>query len=236
MVARTALLCAALALAGASAQAVTVNLTRFPFPPIDVTVQGDSVAYSGPAGKFEGLLLDQGSGLAARIDARVHVLVPTPLPTSFEAYCAELTQVVDFGIPIEYTRVEGTAHFGAAKAADISRLFSVEPSFVVDGSTSAAFQSALWEIIYEPGSTYDLTGGQFTGGPDDAGAAPAFAQINLVLANLSAYAPLYHVEALANPEFQDLIVASATTVVPEPQTWALMLLGLAGVGWAARRR
>jgi hypothetical protein len=240
MRARTASLCAALALAGASAEAITVNITRFPFPPIGVSVQGDGVAFTGPAGQFEGLILDGSTGLATRIEARAHVVVPAPAPTSFVAYCAELTQQVAFGTPYEYTRLEGAVRFGAAKADDLSRLFSAAPVFVVDGSTSAAFQSALWEILYEPGKLYDLTSGKFTGEPQNAAdlaGAAAFAQINAVLTSLSSYAPQYHIEALANGEVQDLVIGTALVgAVPEPQTWALLLLGLAGLGWVTRRK
>lgn len=237
MRARTGALCAALWLAGGSAQAITVNITRFPFPPTSVSVQSDDASFTGPAGQFEGLILDAGTSLAMRMGARAQVVLAPP--TSFAAYCAELTQQLAFGTPYEYTRLEGAVHFGAAKADDLSRLFSAAPVFVIDGSTSAAFQSALWEILYEPGSTYDLTSGEFIGEPlnaaDLAGAA-AFAQINTVLTNLSSFAPQYHIEALTNGQVQDLIIGTAPVAVPEPQTWTLLLLGLAGLGWITRRK
>ena len=123
MRARTGLLCAALALAGGSAQAITVNITRFPFPPVSVSVQGDEASFTGPAGQFEGLILDGSTSLATRMDARAQVVLAPP-PTSFVAYCAELTQQLAFGTPYEYTRLEGAVRFGAAKADDLSRLFS----------------------------------------------------------------------------------------------------------------
>ena len=236
---RTALSCAVLALAGGAAQAVTVNLSRFPYPPIDVVMQGPAESYTGEAGQFEGTLLDGGTVLSSSADARARVLVIGASPTSFLSYCAEITQAIQFNTPYEFQRVEGAARFGAAKADDLSRLFTAAASFVVDGSTSAAFQSALWEIVYEHDDVYDLAGGLFTGAPvnpADAGSAAAFAQINLFLANLSSYAPLYHVEALTNQNVQDLLFATPLAAVPEPQTWSLLLVGLAAAGWVARRR
>jgi hypothetical protein len=238
MDARVAALCTLLTLVG-GAHAVTVNITGFERnPPSEVSVKGTSVSYTGNAGELSALLL-QGATVA-RVQGLRHILAPGVLPTSFAAYCGELTQLIDFGFPHDYTRMDAAAQYGAAKASDLGRLFSAAPSFVVDASTSAAFQAALWEIIYEPGSSYDLASGSFTGVPQNAGdlyTAAALSAINGVLMNLASHAAQYKVDVLTNDQFQDILVATAVApAVPEPSTSILLALGLLGVACAARRK
>lgn len=228
---KAALLCAVMLLSPLGAHAVRVNVTGYHQPPaIDVSVTGTSVSYTGPAGLLDGVVIDTFS--SAR--ASPSVLVAGPEPTAFLAFTAELTQTLKIGVPYDYAEVDGVTRFGADKAADLSRLLGVAPTFVTDAISSAAFQVALWEIIYETGPGYDLGSGAFTGGPltGDPATDAAFAQINTVLGYLDAYAPTVPVNALTNPTFQDLLVVT----IPEPGSWALMLAGLGACGFAARRR
>ncbi len=120
---------------------------------------------------------------------------------------------------------------GAARALDLARLaraFSAS-SFATTTQT-AAFQLAVWEIIYETaGTPYDVNSGVFkvlTAGDGTA----ARTQANTLLASLpglTATAPLI---ALNSPTTQDWI-----TVVPIPSSAVLLAGGLLFGLWGVRR-
>jgi hypothetical protein len=207
--------------------AITVNMTDFSFaapPGVTATDSANNIDYSGAAGRFDGTLFDSTSNVRAA--------AASAAPTSFTAYCAELTQSFSFNTTYtEYAWVAGTSYFSAQKAGDLSRLFTAASNFVVDSATSAAMQAAIWEIIYEAGS-YGLGDGNFRIAPQDQGFLAAFGTVNGYLANLSSYGADYQIDVLANGLQQDFVVGT----IPEPGTWALMAAGLGLLGLAARRR
>src|SRR6478672_1270954 len=209
----------ALLLAG-PASAITVNMTDFSFgSPASVDMQGTdgSPSYEGAAGRFTG---DAVGGLGNASALRLELTQAAP--SSFVAWCAELTQTFSFGVVYEYDQVSGTSYFGAAKAANLSRLFTAAQGFVVDKFTSAAMQAGIWEIIYEQGSSFSLTGGTFKGAAEDAAGQGAFNVVNGFLMNLGGYAAAARIDVLQNGEHQDFLVAT----IPEPETWMLLGMGL----------
>jgi PEP-CTERM motif-containing protein len=219
----------ALALA-TPASAITVNMSDFTFgAPADVSMvgTGGSPSYEGSAGQFSGALDDSPSGDALRLAA-----TDAASATSFVAWCAELTQSFSFGIPYEYEQVSGASYFGVAKANNLSRLFTAAQGFVVDKFTSAAMQAGIWEIIYETGPSFSLTGGTFKGAPELPAGQGAFDVIDGYLMNLAAYKADAQIDVLENGEHQDFLVAT----IPEPETWMLFGLGLGAVGLLKRRR
>lgn len=221
---------AALTLAG-SAHAVTVNISDFVFGPpetANVTGTDGSPTYDGSAGAFAGTLSDPAPVQPG------HFSLAAVSPTSFFARCAELTQSFNFGVSYEYSLVGGTAHFGAQRAGDLSRLFTEAAAnhFVFDSNGSAAFQAGIWEIIYEQSGAYSFGTGSLKVTPGDVGETAAFNTVNGFLTNLGQYNADYQINVLENPAQQDFLVAS----IPEPETWALLVGGLGLIGFMRRRR
>jgi len=232
------LLVAALTLAGA-ANAVTVNLTDFNFgPPVNAKIDGTggSPSYNGSAGAFIGTQTD-----APPVDAKRSSITATS-PTSFVAWCAELTQSFSFGVSYEYALVDGsTYHFGNLlsdpnnhRSTDLSRLFTAAAAnnFVFDSAGSAAFQAGIWEIIYEHDVGYSFLTGTLRGAASDPANQTAFNTVNGFLTTLGTYVAGYHIDVLTNDAQQDFLVAS----VPEPETWAMLVGGLGMIGFLRRRR
>ncbi len=94
---------------------------------------------------------------------------------------------------------------------------------------ASAFQAALWEIIDESGSVYDVTAGNFiAGGWLDTTLAN---QMLTVSANYQG--PLLPLKALTSRCAQDLLV-----VIPEPATLAVLTAGMGVLAfhWRHRRR
>lgn len=231
-------LVAALTLAGA-ANAVTVNMTDFNFgTPVNAKIDGTdgSPSYNNRAGAFLGTQTD-----APPTDARRNSTTAAS-PTSFVAWCAELTQDFTFGVNYEYSLVDGSAyHFGNIlgdpnnhRATDLSRLFTAAAanSFVFDSAGSAAFQAGIWEIIYEHDAGYNFLTGTLLGQASDPANQGAFNTVNSFLTNLGQYGANYHIDVLTNGDRQDFLVAT----IPEPETWAMLVGGLGMIGFLRRRR
>ena len=148
------------------ASAISVNMSDFSFgSPTSVKMQGTdgSPSYEGAAGRFDGGFVSGESASAA-----LRLTAAPAAPDSFVAWCAELTQTFNFGVTYQYEQTSGVSYFGATKATDLSRLFTAAQGFVVDRFTSAAMQAGIWEIIYEHGPSFSLTGGTFMGAPEEA--------------------------------------------------------------------
>ena len=212
------------------ASAISVNMSDFSFgSPASVDMQGTdgSPSYEGIAGRFDGGIVSEQA-----TTAKLRLAAAQAAPDSFVAWCAELTQTFSFGVTYQYDEVAGVSYFGATKTADLSRLFTAAQGFVVDRFTSAAMQAGIWEIIYEHGPSFSLTGGTFKGAPEEAAGQGAFDVVNGFLANLGAYGADARIDVLKNGEHQDFLVAT----IPEPETWMLLGMGLGVVGLLRRRR
>jgi len=212
------------------ASAISVNMSDFSFgSPASVDMQGTdgSPSYEGIAGRFDGGIVGEQA-----TTAKLRLAAAQAAPDSFVAWCAELTQTFNFGVTYQYDEVAGVSYFGATKTADLSRLFTAAQGFVVDRFTSAAMQAGIWEIIYEHGPSFSLTGGTFKGAPEGAAGQGAFDVVNGFLANLGAYGADARIDILQNGEHQDFLVAT----IPEPETWMLLGMGLGVVGLLRRRR
>jgi len=151
---------------------------------------------------------------------------------TFETYCVDLYQHIAFGDPpyTEYS-APGTSHVFANGNAytDLARLYATA-GVVADSVHEAAFQIAVWEIAYETTGSYDLGAGSATFSGGSAASSGALTLASGWLASLASSGPA--IQVLESREHQDLIYAP----VPEPESYALLMAGLATVGFVARRR
>ena len=213
---------ACLALCAVQAQADTVRLTDYTYTPsksvnvqIDLAGSVNDMSYGGGAGEFKGTLNGN----------------------SFKTYCLDLYE--SFYFNTTYTDYH-LAALAPAKAFDIGRLITQYRGDVDTSLEAAAFQVALWEILYETSATYSLTGGAFMETASNNGVR-TLAQGWLSNLGSVSNVNVFKLESLGRYDnrqnwvkgHQDFLV---TTPVPEPSTNALMVAGLLGIGFVVRRR
>ncbi|PZU10360.1 PEPxxWA-CTERM sorting domain-containing protein [Sphingomonas sp.] len=130
----------------------------------------------------------------------------------------------------------------AGKVTKLSALLSNGEALVTDADHSAAQQLAVWEIINEGSGVYNLGAGDFFASNISANAVSL---ANSYLANVNngvwAADPSLSLAVLTSPNNQTQLVfgASAAKVlgsVPEPATWAMMLIGFGAIGGTMRAR
>jgi hypothetical protein len=163
---------------------------------------------------------------------------PDPTPPgvagpSFIAYCVELLESLGSNVP-GYNALSGlSSYFSSATVRnDIARLFDVGyADSLTSAAKSAGFQMALWEVIYESSGSYSLTSGKFIAdGSNAADAAGAGYLSALAAAGVGSQQFTIWQKAGA----QDYIQVGGTQRVPEPATFALVLVVFGLV--VARRR
>lgn len=156
--------------------------------------------------------------------------------TSFYTFCVELTQ--NLASPttaaMNYQVVASTAQVTTTKLAVLDKLFTAAGSTkdLIDYGT--AFQAAVWEVVYEKNSTYDLTLGtmNFGAGSSNPVSGAALTWANGLFTGLSSVTPLYTSQVLHSDTNQDYLVMTA---VPEPEGYALAFAGLACIGLFGRK-
>ena len=122
------------------------------------------------------------------------------------------------------------------KLNQISALVAHADPLANSPNKAAAIQMAIWEIIYEQGTSgYNVATGQFRVRGGDSGTARTLA--NHYLSNVEKLVWLpdrtQRFASLTAVSNQAQLIRAA--VVPEPQTWAMMIAGFIGVGAALRR-
>lgn len=160
-----------------------------------------------------------------------YVVRSTAPAGTFAAFCLEPYDHLT--LPWTY---DNAGVFTPMVASSLSRLFTganwVSSNSSNDGVTTNAQKIglglAVWDI-FRDGGTLDFTAGTMRVTDDGVGgAALSFAMKAYAKGNTSLVPDL---RRLTDPLKQDLVIA-----VPEPTTYALMLAGLVGIGFVARRR
>lgn len=146
---------------------------------------------------------------------------------SFESFCVDVYHWINFGVHYNDYTLPGTSHsfINGDAYTDLGRLWFKFGSTLTDAVHEAAFQMAVWEIAYETDSSYDLGHGQAT----FAGTVGAMNLATAWLGNLGTTG--FDIRVLDSKDHQDVI-----TPVPEPEIYALMVMGLLGMTFVARRR
>ncbi|WP_295484920.1 PEP-CTERM sorting domain-containing protein [Accumulibacter sp.] len=199
----------------APALADTVQLNSWTFGgPSSVSVGTPN--YSGGAGKFSGFLNSN----------------------AFETFCAELTQTFNLGVTYNnYSVVNAVTAWGSARSTALDKVLSFVASapgtWLYSPDTSAAVQSAVWEVLNETGSSYDFTTGSFKASSSGTTQTALTALNNSLWGSLATQAITVHADKLFSEDHQDFLVITA---VPEPETYAMLLAGLGIVGAVGRRR
>lgn len=228
------LVLAVLALGAVAAQADTVSVAGYQFglPPagsplsVTATVAGVTRNSSGAFGTAD----EPAGAFTTSVNGGA----------SFLSYCLDLTQSAPVGSSdSSYSRVSGGSYSfaNASAASSLSKLFTVAGSQVNSISSAAAFQLAVWEIVYEaPANAYSVLTGNAIFGVQDSREIATLTQANFwlnALSNTPATAPI---SILSSTDRQDLVYGGATAPIPEPSTYALMFAGLGALGFVARRR
>lgn len=166
---------------------------------------------------------------------------PPSAPVNITFWCAQLTQ--DFSPPHSYQYSAVAIPSSAGVDINLHRLFAeVGASSRVDTTIdSAAFQLAIWEILFEGTTTspYSVSTGDFkaVGDPVSADATASINQANSWLAGLGTGTPTNALFFLTNPDRQDFITdIPIPTLFQTPEPASLALLGIGMLAAIATRR
>jgi PEP-CTERM motif len=160
----------------------------------------------------------------------------------FTTYCTDIFEPFAFNVTYDNYRLipNGEAGgFTTQQADTLAKLYAIadngKTTKVDTLDESVAFQLAVWEVMNESSGKLSITGANKGAFYLEAGANSAV--IKLANSWLSAtnndIATNFRVTRLVSNGQQDMIVVNE---VPEPSTYALLVAGLAAVGFTARRR
>jgi hypothetical protein len=190
-----------------------------------VTINVNGVSTGTTAGAFTGTF-DDGTGPVGIIfwciDLFKHVSYP---PFSYTGYSADPFLTSPPALP-----------FDATRQTNLARLFTNNFSHALDDAQhSAAFQIAIWDILFDNDATISTYGGAGQFGISSGNAA-TIALAQSYVSGLGSGTPNYPLTQLTSREHQDFITPGTFHDVPEPSPLPLLGAGLAVMMFAMRRR
>lgn len=161
---------------------------------------------------------------------------------AFQSFCVDIFHSFNFVVDSE-DELQPASIISSQAAADLGRLYTNHHAQIdvnagsSNGTNESAFQLAVWEIVNDRAAgAYSLTTGDFRA----SGTGFSLAQLwlsELSTPSASNYAAnIWTVQSMITKNkgyAQDLVVFAP---VPEPQTYAMMLVGLGLLGFSARRK
>jgi hypothetical protein len=177
---------------------------------------------------------------------------------TFGTFCIEIPQNVYLGTSYTLSQTDLTSlptsgpALSPLKVAQIQALWAASYGSIATATDSAAFQVAIWEIVYQSGSTYDVGSGNFTASGNSTVTLQATAYLDLAKVSGSGFdangvlrtnngtgtvlarANVVGFEVTANGtgDYQDQI--AEVTAAPAPPALVLFLSGFVPF-WAFRR-
>lgn len=191
-----------------------------------------------------------------------HIMIdtgePGTEPTRHESFCIDLKQEVSgqyyaYNVDeVGNAPLDGNSAWtpmGVVKSNNVTELWHEHIAGVVDATTAAAFQVALWEIIYENTTAqpnvdpYDVSAGDLVliGNTSQGVIDQANEWLGTVDDGVFEENPLIDLMALTHysseTNWQDYLYdVNAGVIIPEPVTVISVLLGACGLGSYIRRR
>ena len=164
---------------------------------------------------------------------------------AFQSFCVNIFNSFNFAVDSNDTLQPATI-ISSAAATDLGQLYTNHHAAIDSTSSSAeneaAFQLAVWEIVNEQGEgSYGLTDGTFKASGTGGNLAQTWLSELEGTPPTSAYtASIWTVQSMITAGHgyaQDVVTFSPIqTPVPEPETYAMMLVGLGLLGLSARRK
>ena len=168
---------------------------------------------------------------------------------TFEAICTDIFHSLSFGKNYsDWTISTAATLYTDERAKALGKLWTLAHDGAGNDShqsnaKSAAFNLAVWEIVYESKRegghlVFNLGNGAFTGSNSATSVAQGW--LNAIqVPNTIAVTPLYALHSIGGGTGKGIdgtITQDLLTPVPEPETYAMFLAGLGMMGAVARRR